>query len=170
VARLQIHAGPSHDGQVTGRTDTASRRINATPAALYRALTDAAARVRWLPPAGMSARMERYDLKVGGGYRMVLTYDDPAGEAGKSTADSDVVEATFVELADGERVVEAIEFESDDPAFAGTMTMTWQLAPLASGTEVSIVASGVPTGISPIDHATGMQSSLANLAAFVESA
>ncbi|KQV77110.1 ATPase [Aeromicrobium sp. Root344] len=155
---------------MTGRTDTASRRINATPEALYRALTDAAARVRWLPPAGMSARMERYDLKVGGGYRMVLTYDDPAGGAGKSTADSDVVEATFVELADGERVVEAIEFESDDPAFAGTMTMTWQLAPLASGVEVSIVASGVPTGISPIDHATGMQSSLANLAAFVESA
>ncbi len=66
-------------------------------------------------------------------------------------------------------MVEATEFESDDPAFAGTMTMTWQLTPLVSGTEVSIAASGVPTGISPIDHATGMQSSLANLAAYVES-
>ena len=154
---------------MTGRTDTASRRINATAEALYRALTDPEARVRWLPPTGMSARMERYDLRVGGGYRMVLTYDAPAGETGKSTADSDVVEATFVELVDGERVVEAIEFESDDEAFAGTMTMTWQLEPLVAGTEVSIVAAGVPTGISPIDHATGMQSSLANLATYVES-
>jgi len=154
---------------VTGRTDTASRRIQATAEALYGALTDPEARAEW-PPAGMSARVERYDLRVGGGYRMVLTYDEPAGGTGKSTADSDVVEATFVELGDGERVVEAIEFESDDAAFAGTMAMTWQLTPLAVGTEVSIVASGVPTGISPIDHATGMQSSLANLAAYVESA
>ena len=104
---------------MTGRTDTATRTIQASTQALYRALTDAEARARWLPPAGMTARMERYDLRVGGGYRMVLTYDDPAGETGKSTADSDVVEATFVELVDGERVVEAIEFESDEPAFAG---------------------------------------------------
>jgi uncharacterized protein YndB with AHSA1/START domain len=154
---------------MTGRTDTATRTIQASAEALYRALTDAEARAKWLPPAGMTARMERYDLRVGGGYRMVLTYDEP-GDTGKSTADSDVVEATFVELVDSERVVEATEFESTDPAFAGTMTMTWQLTPLVSGTEVSIAASGVPTGISPIDHATGMQSSLANLAAYVESA
>ncbi|VXB50247.1 SRPBCC family protein [Aeromicrobium sp. 9AM] len=155
---------------MTGRTDTAKRTIQASAEVLYRALTDPEVRLRWLPPAGMSARMERYDLRVGGGYRMVLTYDEPAADTGKSTADSDVVEATFVELVDGERVVEATEFESADPAFAGTMTMTWQLTPLVSGTEVSIAASGVPTGISPIDHATGMQSSLANLAAYVESA
>ena len=153
---------------MTGRTDTASRRIDAPVDALYRALTDPDARARWLPPSGMTARMERYDLRVGGGYRMVLTFADPSGGTGKSTADSDVVEATFVELVEGERVVEAIEFESDDPAFAGTMTMTWQLTPLPGGTEVSIVASGVPTGISPADHATGMQSSLENLAAYVE--
>jgi uncharacterized protein YndB with AHSA1/START domain len=112
--------------------------------------------------------MERYDLRVGRGYRMVLTFADPSGGAGKSTADSDVVEATFVELVEGERVVEAIEFESDDPAFAGTMRMTWQLTPLPAGTEVSIVASGVPPGISAADHATGLQSSLDNLAAHVE--
>lgn len=153
---------------MTGRTDTATRRIDATVDVLYRALTDPEARARWLPPTGMTARMERYDLRVGGGYRMVLTFVEPAGGAGKSTADSDVVEATFVELVEGERVVEAIEFESDDPAFAGTMTMTWQLTPLPGGTEVSIVATGVPTGISPADHATGMQSSLENLAAYVE--
>jgi uncharacterized protein YndB with AHSA1/START domain len=125
---------------MTGRTDTASRRIDAPVDRVYGALTDPEARARWLPPTGMTARMERYD----------------------------VVEATFVELVEGERVVEAIEFESDDPAFAGTMTMTWQLTPLADGTKVRIVASGVPTGISAPDHATGMQSSLENLATYVE--
>ena len=134
---------------MTGRTDTASRRISAPAEVIYRALTDAEARIQWLPPTGMTARLERFDLRVGGGYRMVLTFADPSSGAGKSTADSDVVEATFVELVEGERVAEEIEFESDDPAFAGTMTMTWQLTPLADGTEVSIVASGVPAGNRP---------------------
>jgi uncharacterized protein YndB with AHSA1/START domain len=152
---------------MTGRTDTQSRRIGAPAAVIYRALTEPEARTRWLPPSGMTARLERFDLRVGGGYRMVLTFVDPSSGAGKSTGDSDVVEATFVELVDGERVAEKIEFESDDPSFAGTMTMTWQLTPLADGTDVSIVASGVPPGIAPADHATGMQSSLANLAAYV---
>ncbi len=153
---------------MTGRTDTATRTIQASAEVLYRALTDAEARARWLPPPGMTARMERYDLRVGGGYRMVLTYDEPAADTGKSTADSDVVEATFVDLVEGERVAESIEFESDDPRFAGTMTMTWQLTPMDGGTAVSILASDVPAGIAPGDHATGMQSSLQNLAAYVE--
>jgi hypothetical protein len=48
------------------------------------------------------------------------------------------------------------------------MTMTWQLSLLADGTEVSIVATGVPSGIDPADHSAGMQSSLENLAAYVE--
>jgi uncharacterized protein YndB with AHSA1/START domain len=155
---------------MAGRTDTATRRIGASPEAIYAALTDPDARLRWLPPTGMTAEIERFDLRPGGGYRMVLTLIDPADGTGKSSADSDVVEATFVELVEGRRVVEAVEFDSDDPAFAGTMTMAWQLTPAADGTDVSIVASGVPTGISPADHATGMQSSLDNLAAHVESA
>ncbi len=155
---------------MTGRTDTASRTIQAPADAIYRALTDPLARVQWLPPRGMTAQLERYDLRVGGGYRMVLTFVAGSSDAGKSTADSDVVEATFVELAENERVAESVEFESDDPAFAGTMTMTWQLTPLADGTDVTIVASDVPAGIDPGDHATGMQSSLDNLAAYVGSA
>jgi uncharacterized protein YndB with AHSA1/START domain len=168
VVALASRSGPPHDGQMTGRTDTAARLIAAPAEVIYRALTDPEARIQWLPPAGMYAELERFDLRVGGGYRMVLTFANPAGGAGKSTADSDVVEATFVELVENERVVEAIEFESDDPSFAGTMTMSWQLTPLPAGTEVSIVANGVPAGIDPADHATGMQSSLDNLAAHVE--
>jgi hypothetical protein len=31
------------------------------------------------------------------------------------------------------RVVEAIDFDSEDAAFAGTMTMTWALAPIEGG-------------------------------------
>ena len=78
----------------------------------------------------------------------MLTYADASGAPGKATADSDVVDARFVDLVPGERVVHAIDFESDDPAFAGTMTMTWTLTEVDGGTRVDIVAQDVPAGIS----------------------
>jgi uncharacterized protein YndB with AHSA1/START domain len=134
---------------------------------VYAALVDPDALTAWLPPAGMTGRFERFDLRAGGGYRMVLTYGTPSAAA-KSTGDSDVVEARFVDLDPGRRVVQAVEFESDDPRFAGTMTMTWAVTPVADGTRVDIRADDVPDGISAEDHAAGMASSLANLAAYVE--
>ena len=66
------------------------------------------------------------------------------------------------------RVVQAVDFVSDDPANAGTMTMTWALAAVNAGTNVQIRADDVPAGVSAKDHAAGMASSLANLAAYVE--
>ena len=45
---------------------------------------------------------------------------------------------------------------------------TIRQGPAAEGTEVTVVCSGVPSGISAEDHAAGIASSLANLAAFVE--
>jgi uncharacterized protein YndB with AHSA1/START domain len=150
------------------RTDTASRVIAAPPERIYAALTDPDALATWLPPAGMRGRFERFDLRPGGSYRLVLTYDDASGAPGKATADSDVVEARFVDLVPGERVVQAVDFESDDPAFAGTMTMTWALTAAAGGTRVDITAEGVPSGVSAEDHAAGLASSLANLALHLE--
>jgi uncharacterized protein YndB with AHSA1/START domain len=134
---------------------------------VYAALVDPDALTAWLPPAGMTGRFERFDLRPGGGYRMVLTYGTPSAAA-KSTGDTDVVEARFVDLDPGRRVVQAVEFESDDPRFAATMTMTWAVTPVANGTRVDIRADDVPDGISAEDHAAGMASSLANLAAHVE--
>jgi hypothetical protein len=47
------------------------------------------------------------------------------------------------------------------------MTMTWSVSSARDGTSVEIRADGVPMGISEEDHAVGMASSLANLAAYV---
>lgn len=151
------------------RTDTASRVIAAPPDRIYAALVDAEALTAWLPPEGMSGAFERFDARPGGSYRLVLTYADASAAAGKSTADSDIVEARFVELVRDARVVQAVDFVSDDPANAGTMTMTWELTPLDAGTRVDIRADDVPAGISAEDHAAGLGSSLRNLAAYVES-
>ncbi len=99
---------------------------------------------------------------------MMLTYTDPTVARGKATADSDVVEVRFIDIVPGVRVVQAVDFVSDDPAFAGTMTMTWEVAVVDGGTRVDITAVDVPDGISPDDHAAGLASSLSNLADYLK--
>ena len=122
----------------------------------------------WLPPGGMTGRFERFDARPGGSYRMVLTYSDASGAPGKATAESDIVEARFVDIVPGERVVQAVDFVSHDPANAGTMTMAWEVTAVDAGTRVDIVAEDVPDGISAGDHAAGLASSLTKLAAYLE--
>jgi uncharacterized protein YndB with AHSA1/START domain len=149
------------------RTDVASRVISASPESVYAALVDPDALTTWLPPDGMRGRFERFDARPGGSYRLILTYAGGSTAAGKATADSDIVEARFVDIVPGVRVVQAVDFISDDPAYSGTMLMTWEVAPVDDGTRIEIRADNVPAGISAEDHAAGLASSLKNLAAHV---
>lgn len=150
------------------RVDTASRVIAAPSERVFASLVDPEALAAWLPPDGMTARFEHFDPRPGGSYRLVLTYLNASRAHGKATADSDVVEARYIDIVPGVRVVQAVNFVSDDPAFAGTMTMTWAVSTVDGGTRVDITAEGVPDGISAEDHAAGLASSLANLAGYLE--
>jgi hypothetical protein len=49
----------------------------------------------------MTGRFEHFDARPGGSYRLVLTYADASAARGKSAADSDVVDARFVEIVPG---------------------------------------------------------------------
>ncbi|MBW3575363.1 MAG: SRPBCC domain-containing protein [Actinobacteria bacterium] len=59
------------------RTDKASRVVAAPPERVLAAVTDPEALTTWLPPTGMTAR---FDLRPGGSYRLVLTYEALADE------------------------------------------------------------------------------------------
>lgn len=151
------------------RIDRASRLIRAGAADIYRAFTDPDAYIAWLPPEGMTGRLLAFDPVPGGVYRIALRYDDPdADTVGKTSEDEDVAEGRFVQLIPNKRIVQTGTFESEDPAFAGTMTIAWEFEPANGGTRVSVAASDVPQGIGRRDHEEGLKSSLANLAAFVE--
>jgi len=151
------------------RVDRSTRTIAASAHRIYRALTSQAAVQAWLPPAGVRGTVDAFDPRPGGAFRMTLTFDDP-GETGsrKSSRTSDVIVGEFVELIPDRLVRQRFTFQSEDPAFAGAMLMTWTLAVLPGGVEVAVAAEDVPEGISPRDHEVGMASSLANLAKYVE--
>lgn len=117
----------------------------------------------------MIGEVHRFDHRVGGGYQMSLYY--PTAEhpvPGKTGEQEDRYTARFVELAPPRRIVEAITFDSDDPALAGEMTMEATLEPTAGGTLVTVAFAGIPPGIRPEDNEEGTRSSLEKLARYVE--
>ena len=74
----------------------------------------------------------------------------------------------FLELVADHKIVEAISFDTSDPAFAGEMIMTTELVSEKGATRVTFTATQVPPGITEADHSAGMNSSLENLAHFTE--
>lgn len=151
----------------TGSSRT-SRLIAAPREALYRAFVDPAALTAWLVPGEMTATLEGFDARVGGGYRMTLGYPPSKDEArAKTTAREDRYTARYVEMSPPARIVQAIVFETTDPGFAGEMTMVATLEERDAGTEVTIAFANLPPGIRPEDNDAGTRSSLEKLACYV---
>lgn len=151
------------------RTDTATRIISAPAAKIYETFLDAGEVLKWLPPTGMKGEIHTYEPKPGGKIHLSLYYQNSDhANYGKTSTNVDVVQGRFVELVPNQKIVQVFEFVSEDPAFAGAMTMSWIFTPLKNGTELKIICENVPVGISKEDHEVGMQSTLENLARLVE--
>jgi uncharacterized protein YndB with AHSA1/START domain len=146
-----------------------SRHVNAPRSAVYRALLDADAIAKWRVPAGMSSHVHEFDARQGGSFRVSLTYDVPS-RIGKSASHTDTYHGHFAKLVPDEQVVEVFEFETEDPALRGTMTMTTRLtdADGGTGTDVLIVHDGIPDSVPAADNERGTRMALANLAELVE--
>src|SRR5215216_6381370 len=141
--------------------------VNAPRATVFRALIDADAVATWMVPTGMTSHVHAFDPREGGSFRISLTYDEPTG-TGKTNAHTDTYHGRFVKLVPNEQVVEVMEFETDDPAMRGEMTVTFTLTDADGGTDVLGVHTNVPPGVAPADNAAGWQMALDNLAALVE--
>jgi uncharacterized protein YndB with AHSA1/START domain len=141
--------------------------IEATPREIYRAFLDPELLAAWLAPDEMTLSVHTFDAREGGEFRMSLAYPAGEGGAGKTTADMDAYHGHFAELVPDRRIVEVIEFETDDPGFAGEMRMTVTLAATRQGTYVTIDFDGIPPGIALADNEEGTASSLEKLSGLV---
>ena len=144
-----------------------SRFIAAPPERVYDALLDPESVARRKVPAGMTSRVHEFDPSDGGAIRISLTYD-ATDRAGKTHGRTDTYRGRFVRLVPHELVVEADEFETDDPALRGEMTITISLSDASGGTELVAVHDGLPEGLSPEANEAGWREALARLAALVE--
>ncbi|QKW09752.1 SRPBCC domain-containing protein [Streptomyces sp. NA04227] len=145
-----------------------SQYVNASRALVYRALLDADAVAQWRVPNGMSSHVHAFEAREGGTFRVSLTYDSGQG-TGKSAERTDTYHGHFAELVPGEKVVEVMEFETEDPALRGEMTMTTTLTDMDDGrTEVVFLHEGVPDGVPAPDNEAGMWMALAKLARWAE--
>jgi uncharacterized protein YndB with AHSA1/START domain len=133
--------------------DPPRRRVDASRAAVYRALLDPQAVADWKVPPGMTSRVHSFEAREGGTLRISLSHDAP-GAAGKTSAHTDTYHGRFVKLVANEQVVEVDEFETDDPQLQGEMTIT--------------ITLGDAEGVSADDNELGWRLSLDKLAALVE--
>ena len=148
-------------------TTCVGRHIRAPRSRVYRALIDPKAVQQWMVPDRMTSEIHSFDAREGGTFRISLIYDEPT-TAGKTTSQIDTFSGRFVKLVPDTEVVQAVEFESDEPAMAGEMTITYTLADVDGGTEVVAVHENIPPGVAPADNELGFRMSLAKLAKLVE--
>jgi len=149
-------------------TTRLTRHITAPRSEVYRALLDPVAVVHWKVPPGMTSEVHEWDAREGGRLRVSLTYSGDG--VGKTTAHTDTYSGYFAELVPDQKVVEVDEFETDDPALRGPMTITVTLADAEDGgTELVAVHEGLPSGVREEDNELGWTESLTRLAALVES-
>lgn len=141
--------------------------VKAPRAAVYRALLDAHAIVRWRVPDGMTSKVHAFEAREGGAFRVSLTYATIAG-TGKTSDRTDTYHGHFAKLVPDTQVVEVVEFETDNPAMRGEMTITITLADAAGGTDIDALHENVPSGVAPTDNELGWRMSLGKLAALVE--
>lgn len=134
------------------------RVVRTTPEKLYRALLDADAMSKWLPPFGFTGKVHHLEAKVGGSYRMSFT--------NFSTGTSHSFGGSYLELVPNERLRYTDKF--DDPNLPGEIQVTITLKQVSVGTELHIVQEGVPAIIPPEMCYLGWQESLVQLAQLVE--
>jgi uncharacterized protein YndB with AHSA1/START domain len=134
------------------------RVLRASPEKIYRALLDADAMAKWLPPNGFTGKVHHLDARVGGTYKMSFT--------NFTTGKSHSFGGKFLELVPQERIRYTDTF--DDPNLSGELQVTVTLKKVSVGTELNIVQEGVPDVIPPEACYLGWQESLALLAKLVE--
>jgi uncharacterized protein YndB with AHSA1/START domain len=151
------------------QSTTNSRVVNASVNEVFAAFCNEKALEVWLAPEGMKGKIHDFNFKPGGGYTMSLYYnDDSYKESGKTKSNEDRFASRYLEIVPEKKIVEAINFESDDPSFKGEMIMEVTFESKQSQTEVIFHFERIPIGITPKDNEAGTLSTLEKLAKYVE--
>jgi uncharacterized protein YndB with AHSA1/START domain len=141
-----------------GNTVRLHRVLRTKPEKIYRAVLEADALARWLPPNGFTCTVEQLDARVGGAFRMSFR--------NFTTGNGHSFGGSYLELVRDHKIRYVDRF--DDPNLPGEILTTFTLREVSCGTELSIVQEGLPPAIPPESCYLGWQESLEHLARLVE--
>lgn len=114
-------------------TFTLERRYAATPARVYRALTDPSAKAAWfVGPNGWEQHERHMDARVGGTERVVGRH-----AAGTVSA----FDAYYMDLVPNERIIFAYKMHLDGKPISCSLA-TWELHPDGIGTRLVLTEQG----------------------------
>ena len=134
-------------------------RVLATrPEKVYRAVLEADALAKWLPPNGFACTVHHLEPKVGGIFKMSFR--------NFTTGNGHSFGGEYRELIPSQRIVYTDKFE--DPNLSGEMLTTISLKQVSCGTEITAVQEGLPEMIPVEPCYLGWQESLEQLAKLVE--
>ena len=153
-----VNKGQNTNSIMQTNTIRLHRVLRATPERIYRALLDADAMAKWLPPNGFTGKVHHLDAKVGGTYKMSFT--------NFTTGKSHAFGGTYLEVTPHARIRYTNKF--DTPNLPGEMQTTITLKPVFCGTELNITQEGIPAAIPAEACYLGWQESLMLLAKLVE--
>ena len=143
---------------MSSRSVRLHRVLRAPPEKVYRAVLEAEALAKWLPPYGFTCTVHQFEAKVGGSFRMSFR--------NFSTGNGHSFGGEYLELVPNQRIRYTDRF--DDPNLPGLIQVTVTLKPVSCGTDLGIVQEGIPEVI-PVEMCyLGWQESLEALAKLVE--
>ena len=134
------------------------RVLAAPPEKVFKAFSDADAYATWLPPYGFVAKIQQYEFKTGGSYKMSFT--------NFTTGNGHSFGGEFLEIKPNELITATDRF--DDSNLPGEMVTTIQLKKVICGTEINITQTGIPEAIPAEMCYLGWQDSLDKLKRLVE--
>lgn len=134
-----------------------TRRFKAPPGAVFRAWTDPKALAQWMGPPGVSTRDVRIDLRVGGGYSLVMDGSEggvyPLSGTYREIAPPSRLVFTFVwghGVLDGVEMLVSLDFAEDK-----------------GGTLLTLVQERIPTETARERHTEGWQGSFDRLETYL---
>jgi|SRR5579885_1992447 uncharacterized protein YndB with AHSA1/START domain len=139
-------------------TLTHIRILRAPAERVWRALTEPSAIVKWNPPDGFIAIVKEMDFRPGGRFRMSFINFASGQEHSFG--------ASYCEIVPNQKLVAREQF--DDPTLAGNVATSFQLRPVACGTELVVEQAGIPDAIPAESCRLGWQQSFELLARLVE--
>jgi uncharacterized protein YndB with AHSA1/START domain len=108
---------------------TLTRKLDASPGAVFRAWTDPALLARWMGPRSVKAEVASMDVRVGGSYRIVMHL---------SSGGTRTVRGVYQELRPAERLVFTWAWDDDSGKPGHETQVTITLRAIGKQTEMTI--------------------------------